>query len=108
MLAVVAAGAVASAAGVLAVAAGAVVFAAGVLAVSEGVVTGAVEAAAAAAQCSEIMSSSVTAKLLPPAVELSPLALCPMRVTSWFRCGLRSTLLVATLKMWPVLSSTTV
>jgi hypothetical protein len=103
-----AAGAVASAAGVLAGAAGAAASAAGVLAVSDGVVTGAVEAAAAAAQCSEIMFSSVTAKLLPVAVEVAPFAFCPRRVTSWFRCGLRSTLLVAILKMWPVLSSTSV
>jgi hypothetical protein len=104
----VAAGAVVSAAGVLAVAAGAVAATTGVVAVSEGVVTGAVEAAAAAAQCSEIIFSSVTAKLLPAGVELAPLAFCPTRVTSWFRCGLRSTLLVVILKMWPVLSSTTV
>lgn len=111
----VAAGAAAAAAGVivvsatvLVVAAGAAAAAAGVLAVSEGVLTVAVGAAAAAAQCSEIMFSSVTAKLLSAAAELTPLALCPMRLTSWPRCGLKSTLLVVILKMWPVLSSTTV
>jgi hypothetical protein len=104
----IAAGEVAAAAGVVAVAAGGVAAAAGVVAVSEGVMTGAADAAAAAAQCSEIIFTSVTAKLLPAGVELAPLALWPTRVTSWLRCGLRSTLLVAILKMWPVLSSTTV
>ena len=84
--------------------------AAGVVAVSEGVTMAAVgtAAAAAAAQCSEIMFNSVTAKLLSAAAELAPLALCPMRVTSWPRCCLKSTLLVVILKRWPVPSSTTV
>jgi hypothetical protein len=77
----------------VAAAADGVAAAGGVPPVSEGVVTGAVDAAAAAAQCSEIIFTSVTAKLLPAGVELAPLAL-------W--------LLVAILKMWPVLSSTTV
>jgi hypothetical protein len=68
------------------VATGAVAAAAGVAAVSAGVVAVTVGAAATAAQCSEIMFSSVTAKLLSAAVELAPLARCPMRVTSWPRC----------------------
>ena len=80
---------------------------AGVLAVSEGVLTIAV-GAAAAAQWSEIMVSSVTAKLLSAATELVPLALYPIRVTSWPRCCLRSTPLGVILKVWPVLSSATV
>jgi hypothetical protein len=42
---------------------GAVAAGGGVLAVSEGVLTVAADAAAPAAQCSEIMFSSVTAKL---------------------------------------------
>src|ERR1017187_2428235 len=104
----VSAGGVAAAVGVMAVSAGGVTAAAGVMAVSAGVVTVAAGAAAAAAQCSEIMFSSVTAKVLSAAAELTPLALCPMRVTSWPRCGLRSTLLVVILKVWPVLSSTPV
>jgi hypothetical protein len=95
------AGAAAAAAGVISVSAGGVASAAGVVAVAAG-------AAAAAAQCSEIMFSSVTVKLSSAAAELAPLALCPVRVTSWLRCGLRSTLLVVILKMWPVLSSATV
>jgi hypothetical protein len=99
---ILAAGATAAAPGALAVAG------AGVLAVSEGVLAVAMDAAAAAAQCSDIMFSSVTTKLLSVAAELTPLALCPIRVTSWPRCGLRSTPLVAILKVKPVLSSTRV
>jgi hypothetical protein len=91
----------AGAAGAMAVSAGVETVAAGVTAFSEGVLAVAMGAAAAAAQCSEIMFNSVTARLLSVAAEL---ALCPMRVTSWPRCGLRSTLLLVTLKMWPVLS----
>jgi hypothetical protein len=109
---VVAAGAAAAAARVTAVSAGGVGSAAGVMAVSGTVLVvaaGAAGAAAAAtAQWSEIMFSSATAKLSSAAAELAPLALCPMRVTSWLRCGLRSTPLVVSLKMRPVLSSTTV
>jgi hypothetical protein len=70
--------------------------------VSAGVLTEPTGAAAAAAQCSEIIFSEVTAKL-PSAAPV--VAFCPMRVTSWARCGLRSTLLVVILKLWPVLSS---
>jgi len=81
--------------------------AAGVLAVSEVVLTATV-GAAAGAQCSEIMVSSVTAKLLSAAAELVPLALCPISVTSWPRCCLRSTPLVVILKVRPVPSSETV
>jgi hypothetical protein len=102
-----AAGFMAVSAGVLILATGAAAAAAGVLAASEGVLAVAVDAAAAA-QCSEIMLRSVTTKLLSVAAELAPLALCPMRVTSWPRCGLRSTLLVAILKVKPVLFSTSV
>jgi hypothetical protein len=80
---------------------------AGVLAVSAGVASVAA-VAAAAAQWSEIMVSSVTAKLLSAAAELVTLALCPIRVTSWPRCCLRSTPLLVILKVWPVLSSATV
>jgi hypothetical protein len=111
---IVATGAVASAAGALAVSAlstvatGAVEFAGDVLGGSAGVVTGAMDAAADTAQCSEIIFSSVTERLLSAGAELAPLALCPISVTSWLRCGLRSTLLVVILKMWPVLSSATV
>jgi hypothetical protein len=77
--------------------------------VSAGVLIEAAGAAAAAAQCSEIMFSSVTAKLLSAAPGLAAeLALRPMRVTSWPRCGLRSTLLVVILKLRPVLFSKTV
>jgi hypothetical protein len=104
----VATGAVAATAGVPAITAGGVVPAAGVLTVPAGVLTLAVGAAAAAAQCSEIIFSPVTAKLLSAAAELAPLAFCPVRLTSWPTCGLRSTLLVVILKMWLVLSSTTV
>ena len=98
---ILAAGAAAAPDGALAVAG------ARVLAVSEGVPAVAVDAATAA-QCSDIIFSSVTTKLLSVAAELAPLALCPMRVTSWPRCGLRSTLLFAILKVKPVLSSTSV
>jgi hypothetical protein len=106
-LLVVAAGAVAAAAGgmavsedgLLVVAAGAVAAAAGGMTVSEDGLAVATGATAAAAQWSEIMFSSVTAKLLSAAPELAaPLALCPMRFTSWPRCGLRSTLLLVILK----------
>jgi hypothetical protein len=102
-----AAGMLAVSEGVLTGAVGGAAGAAGMLAVSEGVLTGAVDAAAGA-QRSEIMFSSVTSRLSPAAPELATLALCPMRVTSWPRCALRSTLLVVILKMWPVLSSATV
>jgi hypothetical protein len=105
---VVAAGGAAAAPGVTAVSAGGVAAGVGVMAFSASVLVVAAGAAAAAAQCSEIMFSSVTAKLSSAAAELAPVALCPMRVTSWLRCGLRSTLLVVSLKMRPVLSSTTV
>jgi hypothetical protein len=102
----------AGASGFMAVSAGALLLVgaasvgAGVLAVSESVLAVAMDAAAA--QCSDLMFSSVTTKLLSVAAELTPLALCPMRVTSWPRCGLRSTLLFAILKVKPVLSSTSV
>ena len=102
---ILAAGAAAAAVGALAV------VAAGALAGSEGVLTvaaGAAAGAAAAAQWSEIMFTSVMAKPLSAAAGSNPLALFPMTVTSWPRCGLRSTLLVVILKMCPVLSSTTV
>jgi hypothetical protein len=103
---ILAAGAAAAAVGALAAAA------TGVLAGSEGVLTvaagAAAGAAAAAAQWSEIMFTSVMAKPLSAAAGSNPLALFPMTVTSWPRCGLRSTLLVVILKMCPVLSSTTV
>ena len=117
----VAAGTVASAAGVLAPADGlagaAGVLAAGVLAAAtaagaltvapgEGppVVAGgaavAAGATAVAAQCSEITFSPVTAKLLSAEPELAvPLVLCPIRLTSWPRCSLRSTLLVLILRI---------
>jgi hypothetical protein len=103
----VAAGVVASGAGGLtvsedglAVAAGAVAAAAGGMTVSEDGLVVATGATAAAAQWSEIMFSSVTAKLLSAAPELAaPLALCPMRFTSWPRCGLRSTLLLVILRI---------
>jgi hypothetical protein len=79
------------------------------MAVSTGVLIEAAGAAAAAAQCSEIMFSSVTAKLLSVAPGLAAeLALCPMRATSWPRCGLRSTLLVVIVKLWAVLFSKSV
>jgi len=87
---------------------GAVADAGGVLTVSDGVLAAAMGAAAATVQCSEIMFSSVTAKLLSTAAGLAPVALCPMRVTSWSKCCLKSTLLVVILKMCPVLSPRTV
>jgi hypothetical protein len=63
-------------------------------------------AAAAAAQCSEIRLSEVTAKPLSTAPDVAvALAFCPTSVTSWPTCGLRSTVLVVILKLWPVLSS---
>ena len=84
----------------LTVAAGAAVSAASGLTVSEDGLAVAAGAAAAAAQWSEIMFSSVTAKLLSAAPELAaPLALCPVRFTSWPRCGLRSTLLLVILRI---------
>src|ERR1700674_2909175 len=96
-------GVAASEAGVLTVALAAA-FAAGAMTVSEEgmtVTTGAAAAEArAAAQCSEIIFSWVTAKLLSEAPDLTaPLALCPMSFTAWPRCGLRSTLLVVILKI---------
>jgi hypothetical protein len=108
-VATVAAGTAEAAAGALVVSVGAGIVAAGTaaatgggIAVSVGVLIEPAGAAVAAAQCSEIIFSEVTAKLplAAPAV-----AFCPMRVTSWPRCGLRSTLLVVSLKLWPVLSS---
>jgi hypothetical protein len=101
-----AAGFMAVSAGLLILATGAAAAAAGVLAVSEGVLAVAVDAAAG--QCSDVMLRLVTTKLLSVAAELASLAVCPMRVTSWPRCGLRSTLLVAILKVKPVLFSTSV
>ena len=92
-----------------AVAAGAAATAGGVLAVSAGALILAAGAAAAAVQCSEIMFREVTAKPLSAAPDVAvPLAFCPVRVTSWPRCGFRSTLVVVILKLWPVLSSTNV
>jgi hypothetical protein len=106
---ILAAGAVAAAVGALAVvAAGALAGSEGVLTVAVGALGAAAGAAAAAAQWSEIMFTSVTAKPLSAAAGSNPLALFPMTFTAWPRCGLRSTLLVVILKMWPVLSSTTV
>lgn len=103
---ILATGAAAVAVGALAVvAAGALAGSAGVLTVALGAAAG---AAAAAAQWSEIMFTSVTAKPLSAAAGSNPLALFPMTFTAWPRCGLRSTLLVVILKMWPVLSSITV
>jgi hypothetical protein len=118
----VAAGTVASAAGVLTLADGlagaggvfatgvlaAVAAAAGALTVVPGdgppVVTGGAAVAAGAtavvAQCSEITFSSVTAKLLLAAPKLAvSLVLCPIRLTSWPRYNLRSTLLVLILRV---------
>jgi hypothetical protein len=103
---ILATGAAAVAVGALAVvAAGTLAGSAGVLTVALGAAAG---AAAAAAQWSEIMFTSVTAKPLSAAAGSNPFALFPMTFTAWPRCGLRSTLLVVILKMWPVLSSTTV
>ena len=96
----VAAGAAAAASGALAVAAGAAagVVASGVLTVAEGAAAAGV--LPTAAHCSEIMFSSVTAKLLSAVPELTaPFALCPASLTSWPSCGLRSTLLVVILKI---------
>jgi hypothetical protein len=84
------------------VAAGTAAAAGGGIAESAGVLIEPTGAVAAAAQCSEIMVSEVTAKL--PSAE-PVVAFCPMRVTSWPRCGLRSTLPAVILKLWPVLSS---
>jgi hypothetical protein len=110
----VAAGTAASTAGVLAVvedgltvAAGTPTSAAGVLAVADdglagaaGVFAAGVLAAAVAAQCSEITFSPVTTKLLSATPELAvSLVLCPMRLTSWPRCKLRSTLLMVILRI---------
>jgi hypothetical protein len=111
-LVTVAAGTAEAAAGVLVsagagiVAAGTAAAAGGGITVSAGALIEAAGAAAAAAQCSEIMLSEVTEKLLSAVPEVdAALAFCPMRVTSWPRCGLRSTALVVILKLWPVLSS---
>jgi hypothetical protein len=100
----VTAGAVASEAGVLTVALGAAATGAGAMTVSEEGMTVTMGAAAAGAtataQCSEIMVSSVTAKLLSEAPELTaPLALCPVSFTAWPRCGVRSTLLAVILRI---------
>jgi hypothetical protein len=76
------------------------------MAVSAVVLIEAADAAAAVAQCSEIIFASVTAKLLSAVPELAvALALSPMRATLWPRNGLRSTLPGASLKLWPVLFS---
>ena len=72
-----AAGAEASAAGVLAVALGAAA-ATGAMTVSEGGMTVSMDAAAAEAQCSEIMFSSVTAKLLSPVPNSRSHLLCAL------------------------------
>src|SRR5580704_17197431 len=86
--------------GLLVVAVGAVAAAAGGMTVSEDGLAVATGATAVAAQWSETMFSSVTAKLSSAAPELAaPLALCPMRFTSWPRCGLRSTLLLVILRI---------
>ena len=102
----VAAGVVAAAGGLTVSADGLTVAAAeaaegGGLTVSEdGLLAVAGGATAAAAQWSEIMLSSVTAKLFSAVPELvAPLALWPMRFTSWPRCGVRSTPLVVILKI---------
>jgi hypothetical protein len=100
----VTAGAAASEAGVLTVALGAAATGEVAMTVSEDgmtVATGAAATAAtAAAQCSEIIFSWVTAKPFSEAPELTaPLALCPISFTAWPRCGLRSTLLVVILKV---------
>jgi len=104
-----AAGALVVSAGVGIVAAGTAAASGGGMAVSAGALIEPAGAAAAAAQCSEIMFSEVAAKALSAAPDVAvPLAFCPMRVTSWPRCGFRSTLVVVILKLWPVLSSTNV
>jgi hypothetical protein len=102
-VATVAAGTAEATAGALVVSAGAAIVAAGTaaaagggIAVSTGVLIEPAGVAAAAAQCSEIMFTEVTAKL-PSAAPV--VAFCPMRVTSWPRCGLRSTPLVVILKL---------
>jgi hypothetical protein len=79
-----------------AIAAGIAAAAGGGIAVPAGVLIEPAGAAVAAAQCSEIIFSEVTAKL-PSAAPAVPF--CPMRVTSWPRCGLRSTPLVVILKL---------
>jgi len=111
-VATIAAGTAEAAAGALVVSVGAGIVAAGtaaaaggVIAVSAGALIDPAGAVASAAQCSEIMFTEVTAKL-PSAAPV--VAFCPMTVTSWPKCGLRSTLLVVILKFRPVLSSTRV
>ena len=95
-----AAGATASAAGVLAGALGDGVVVVGSMTVCEYGTTAPTVAAAAAAQCSEIMLNSVTAKPLSAAPELTvPPDSCPVSFTSWPTCGLRSTMLVLILKI---------
>ena len=93
-----------SEAGVLIVALGAAETGAVAMTVSEEGMTVTMGAAAAGAtataQCSEIMVSSVTAKLLSEAPELTaPFALCPVSFRPWPRCGVRSTLLAVILKV---------
>ena len=112
---VVAEGAAEAAAGALLVSGGVGIVAAGTaasrgeMAVSAGALIDPAGAAAGAAQWSEIMFREVTAKLLSAAPDVAvPLAFCPVRVTSWPRCGFRSTLVVVILKLCPVLSSTNV
>jgi hypothetical protein len=90
------------ASGAAALGAAATAAAGGVLTVSAGELTVAAGAAAAAVQCSEIMFSSVTARVFSAVP-----ALCPMRFTSWPRYALRS-LLVVMLRILPVEFSATV
>jgi hypothetical protein len=106
--AVAAAGALTVSAGVVTVAAGAAAAGAaaaagGVLIVSVGALMVAAGTAAAAVQCTEIMFSSVTARLFSAVP-----ALCPVRFTSWPTYALRSALLVVILNVLPVESSATV
>jgi len=86
--------------GALTVAAGAA--AGGMVIVSAGALILAAGVAAAAVQCSEIMFTSVTARLFSAVASLVPLSL-----TSWPRYALRSALLVVILKILPVSSSPT-
>jgi len=96
----VAAGGAASTAGVLTVAEDGLTVAVGGVASTAGVLTVAMGAAAAATQCSEIMFSPVTTKLLSAAPELAvPLAFCPMSATSWPRCALKSMVLLVILSI---------
>jgi hypothetical protein len=89
----------ASTAGVPTVEMGAATPTAGAMTVSKDGMTVTTGAAAATAQCSEIMVTSVTAKPSPVPELAAPLTLNPISFTFWPRCGLRSTLLVAILKI---------